>query len=94
MQLVCNVTILAIILSGAAVIREREHGTFEHLLVMPLLLGEIMIAKIWANGCVIVVGGVLGVPFTGGAGLLFALGATPVDVGGAASDGHHSFVNR
>ena len=27
---------LAIILSGAALMREREHGTIEHLLVMPL----------------------------------------------------------
>ena len=31
-----NLTILTIILTGAALLREREHGTIEHLLVMPL----------------------------------------------------------
>ncbi len=35
-QIINNITMLAIILSGAAVVREREHGTIEHLLVMPL----------------------------------------------------------
>jgi ABC-2 type transport system permease protein len=54
MQIVNNVTMLALILSGAAVIREREHGTMEHLLVMPLAPWEIMLAKLWANGLVIV----------------------------------------
>ncbi len=59
MQLVNNVTLLAIFLAGAALIREREHGTIEHLLVMPLRPAEIMLAKIWANGLVIVVAAVL-----------------------------------
>jgi len=54
MQIVNNVTMLSLILSGAAVIREREHGTMEHLLVMPLTPWEIMLAKLWANGLVIV----------------------------------------
>ena len=36
MGIVNNVTMLAIILSGAAVVREREHGTMDHLLIMPL----------------------------------------------------------
>lgn len=54
MQVVNNVTMLAIILTGAALIREREHGTIEHLLVMPVSPVEIMLAKIWANGLVIV----------------------------------------
>jgi ABC-2 type transport system permease protein len=48
-----NITILAILLCGAAVIREREHGTIEHLLVMPVRASEIAAAKIWANGLVI-----------------------------------------
>jgi ABC-2 type transport system permease protein len=84
MQIINNITILAIILAGAAVIREREHGTIEHLLVMPLAPAEIMLAKIWANGAVIVlasvlslvlvVQGLLGVPVAGSI-LLFALGA-------------------
>jgi ABC-2 type transport system permease protein len=54
MQIVTNVTVLAIILVGAAVIREREHGTIEHLLVMPVRPSEIALAKIIANGAVIV----------------------------------------
>ena len=58
-QLINNITLLAIILTGAALIREREHGTIEHLLVMPLRPAEIMLAKIWANGLVIVVAAVL-----------------------------------
>lgn len=53
MQLTENITILAIILAGAALIREREHGTIEHLLVMPVTPFEIMCAKIWANGAAI-----------------------------------------
>jgi ABC-2 type transport system permease protein len=53
MGIVNNVTMLAIILSGAAVLREREHGTIDHLLVMPLTPLEIALAKIWANGLII-----------------------------------------
>ncbi|MDQ0349024.1 ABC transporter permease [Ancylobacter vacuolatus] len=59
MQVINNVTMLAVILSGAALIREREHGTIEHLLVMPVTPIEIMLAKIWANGLVIVVAATL-----------------------------------
>ena len=39
---------LAIILTGAALIRERENGTLEHLLVMPVNSFEIMASKIWS----------------------------------------------
>lgn len=53
MQIISSVTMLSIVLSGAALIREREHGTIEHLLVMPLTPFEIMMAKVWANGLVI-----------------------------------------
>ncbi|MEQ8585770.1 MAG: ABC transporter permease [Thalassobaculaceae bacterium] len=84
MQIINNLTILAVILSGAAVIREREHGTIEHLLVMPVSPAEIMLAKIWANGLVIVVAavlslhlvvqGLLAIPVAGSTAL-FALGA-------------------
>ena len=59
MQLINNVTMMAVILTGAALIREREHGTIEHLLVMPVTPMEIMLAKIWANGMAIVVAAVL-----------------------------------
>ena len=55
MQIITNVTVLAIILVGVAVIREREHGTIEHLLVMPVRPSEIAMAKILANGGVILV---------------------------------------
>lgn len=54
MQLINSITMLSVVLTGAALIREREHGTIEHLLVMPLTSFEIMMAKIWANGLVIV----------------------------------------
>lgn len=53
MQVINNVTLLTVILTGAALIREREQGTVEHLLVMPLVPAEIMLAKIIANGLVI-----------------------------------------
>lgn len=56
MEVISNVTMLSIILVGAALIREREHGTIEHLLVMPLAPYEIMLAKIWANGLAVLMG--------------------------------------
>ena len=54
-QVINNISVLAIFLTGAAVLREREHGTIEHLLVMPLRPYELMFSKIWANGMVVVV---------------------------------------
>lgn len=54
-QIINNITVLAIFLTGAAVLRERERGTIEHLLVMPLRPYELMFAKIWANGLVVLV---------------------------------------
>jgi len=55
MGLVNSVTMLAIILAGAAVVREREHGTMDHLLVMPISPFEIAMSKILANSLVIAV---------------------------------------
>ena len=82
MEIINNIVILSIILTGAAVIREREHGTIEHLLVMPLRPFEIMLAKIWANGFVVVVAvifslyivvqGLLDVPIAGSIPLFIA----------------------
>jgi ABC-2 type transport system permease protein len=82
-QIINNISVLAIFLTGAAVLREREHGTLEHLLVMPLQPYELMFAKIWANGLVVVfaamaslfliVKGALGVPVSGSI-TLFAAG--------------------
>lgn len=77
-----QITLLTVVLTGAAVIREREHGTLEHLLVMPLNSFEIALAKVWANGLVIliataaslylVVHKALAVPFAGSVPLWFA----------------------
>ena len=79
MGIINSITMLAIILSGAAIIREREHGTMDHLLVMPVTPFEIAMSKVWANGLVIavavglsltiVVRGILGVPIAGSAPL-------------------------
>ena len=55
MQIISNLTMITVMLTGAALIREREQGTVEHLLVMPVVPTEIMISKILANGLVIVV---------------------------------------
>jgi ABC-2 type transport system permease protein len=84
MQLMNNVTILMLILSGASMIREREHGTIEHVLVMPVRPHEIVAAKILASGSVIltasllslvvVVQGLMAVPVAGSL-LLYAAGA-------------------
>jgi ABC-2 type transport system permease protein len=75
-----QLSMLTIILTGAALLREREHGTLEHLLVMPITSFEIAISKVWANGIVIlclfalsmvfVVEGAIGVPFAGSRMLL------------------------
>ncbi|MFN9709501.1 MAG: ABC transporter permease [Burkholderiales bacterium] len=53
MELVNSITMLAIVLTGAALIREREHGTVEHLLVMPLTPLEIVLSKVLAMGGVV-----------------------------------------
>ena len=55
MQIISNLTMITVMLTGAALIREREQGTVEHLLVMPVVPAEIMLSKILANGLVIVV---------------------------------------
>ena len=55
MGIVSNLTMITVMLTGAALIREREQGTVEHLLVMPVVPTEIMLSKILANGVVIVV---------------------------------------
>ena len=85
MEVISNVTMLTIILVGAALIREREHGTIEHLLVMPLAPFEIMLAKIWANGLAVLIGAtfaltvivqqVLQVPIAGSVPLFVAAAA-------------------
>ena len=56
MEIINMVTMLSVILTGAALIREREHGTIEHLLVMPVTPAQIMTAKVWSMGLVVLVG--------------------------------------
>lgn len=63
MQIIDNVTMLSIILAGAALIREREHGTVEHLLVMPVTATELMLAKIWSMGLVVLVAATVSLVF-------------------------------
>jgi ABC-2 type transport system permease protein len=83
-QVINQITLLTVILTGAALIREREQGTVEHLLVMPVVPAEIMLSKMFANGLVILVAAMLslelvvhwwiGAPIAGSL-LLFLLGA-------------------
>jgi len=63
MEIIEMVTILAFILSGAALIREREHGTIEHLLVMPVTPAQIMLAKVWSMGLVVLIASVCSLQF-------------------------------
>ncbi len=82
MSIISEVTMLSIVLTGAALIREREHGTVEHLLVMPVTPLEIMLSKVWSMGLVVlvaatasllfVVGGLLAVPLQGSIALFMA----------------------
>ncbi len=85
MEIISAITMLSIVLTGAALIREREHGTVEHLLVMPVTPFEIMSSKVLAMALVVlaaswisltfVVRGLLAVPIEGSVALFFA-GAT------------------
>ena len=63
MEIINNVTMLSIILTGAALIREREHGTIEHLLVMPVTPLEIMLAKVWSMGLVVMIAALASLTF-------------------------------
>lgn len=90
-----QLSMLTIILTGAALLREREHGTIEHLLVMPLTSFQIAMAKVWANGLIILVAfslsaifvieGMLDVPFAGSKALL--IGGTVAYLFAAAAIG-------
>ncbi|WP_434013665.1 ABC transporter permease [Methylophaga marina] len=81
-QIINHITLLSIILTGAALIREREHGTIEHLLVMPVTPAQIMLSKVWSMALVVLIAsflslnfmvrGVLSVPIEGSIALFFA----------------------
>jgi ABC-2 type transport system permease protein len=82
MEVINQVTMLSIVLTGAALIREREHGTIEHLLVMPVTPFEIMTSKVWSMALVVIVAcvfalvfvvqGLLAVPIQGSVALFLA----------------------
>jgi ABC-2 type transport system permease protein len=81
-NVISMITMLSIILTGTALIREREHGTVEHLLVMPVTPTEIMLSKIWSMGLIVLVAsgfslvmivqGLLAVPIEGSIPLFMA----------------------
>jgi ABC-2 type transport system permease protein len=82
MEIVSAISMLSIVLTGAALMREREHGTVEHLLVMPVTPLEIMASKVWAMALVVLIAssaslnlmvrGLLAVPIEGSLVLFFA----------------------
>lgn len=77
-----SITMLSLVLTGSALIREKEHGTVDHLLVMPVTAPEIMLSKIWSMACVVFVGsafaivvvvqGLMAVPVAGSIPLFLA----------------------
>ncbi len=82
MQITLDLTILSILLVGAAFMRERERGTIERLLVMPVTPIEVALGKIIANGMVVAMAAFLslqivvrlglGVPIQGSVALFMA----------------------
>ncbi len=94
-SLLNQLSLLTIALTGAAMLREREQGTIEHLMVMPLTPFEIALSKVLANVVVVlaaftlsllfVVQGVLQVPMAGATPLL--LTGTAIYLAAAAAIG-------
>jgi ABC-2 type transport system permease protein len=95
-EVINQVTLLSVTLTGAALIREHEHGTLEHLLVMTLTPFETMAAKIWAMALVVLVAcalvarfcgaGSVRVPFQGSVALFLA--GTAINLFASTSNGH------
>ncbi len=94
-SLLNQLSLLTIALTGAAMLREREQGTIEHLMVMPLTPLEIALSKVLANvvvvlaaftlSLIVVVQGVLKVPVAGSVPLLLA--GTAIYLAAAAAIG-------
>jgi len=94
-SLLNQLSLLTIALTGAAMLREREQGTIEHLMVMPLTPFEIALSKVLANVVVVlgaftlslvfVVQQILKVPVAGSVPLLLA--GTTVYLAAAAAIG-------
>jgi ABC-2 type transport system permease protein len=83
LEVLNQVTMIAMLLAAAAMVREREHGTLEHLLVTPLRPWELFAAKVLpvvvlvplaALGSVFgIVHGVFGTPIRGSVALFYAV---------------------
>jgi ABC-2 type transport system permease protein len=84
-ELTTMMTVICVLLPAAALVREKERGTIEQLLVSPLSALQVMLAKVSAMVLVMLVGmavawfgimqPVYGVPAKGSLVLLFALTA-------------------
>lgn len=85
MEVVNSITMLSFVLTGAALIREREHGTVEHLLVMPVTPFEIMAAKVWSMALVVLLAASLSLVFVIRGALAVPLaGSLPLFIAGTA----------
>src|SRR5690606_6646187 len=84
-EVINQVTMLSIVLTGPALIREREHGTIEHLLVLPVAPLEFLAAKGWAMAFAVLVAcaASLGLVVQGRLGMRIE-GSVPLFLGGAA----------
>lgn len=84
-ELFTVLTMIALLLPAAAMVREREYGTAEQLLATPLTPAQILLAKILPMTAVAVVGallalwlvvqGIFGVPFRGSLSLFLVVTA-------------------
>lgn len=82
-ELLTMITVACILLPAAALVREKERGTVEQLLVSPLSPLQIVLAKAFAMTSVVLLGSLVavglvmhqlvGVPFVGSAGLFFTM---------------------
>lgn len=85
MEVINSITMLSFVLTGAALIREREHGTVEHLLVMPVTPFEIMASKVWSMALVVLVAASLSLAFVIRGALAVPLaGSIPLFLAGTA----------
>jgi len=84
-ELLTIITLFSVLLPGAAMVREKERGTVEQLLVAPLSAFQIMFPKVLAMTAVILIGcavslavvisGIFHVPIKGSLTLFFAVTA-------------------
>ncbi|HCO42745.1 MAG TPA: ABC transporter permease [Gammaproteobacteria bacterium] len=83
LELFNMITMISMLLTAAALVREKEHGTLEQLLVSPLRPAELFAAKIIPTVVVVlvlspvslfgIVGGVFGTPLRGSVLLFYAV---------------------